>query len=152
MYKKDLVPTYYIIKDGKVLGRCSSYETAYKVCFVKRAASCCVYNNLLQLEDDWLYQLYTDHVGELPPPPMHVEEMASRIFAAMEKAHFPVASKPSCKELLRAMFEHRSHWSKKEIQEMITKVKWQSVRTAMSDLKHENMNIKHEGNGQYVRQ
>jgi hypothetical protein len=151
MYKKDLKVTYYIIKDGKVLGRCSTHETAYKVCFIEKAAWCCVYDNLISLEDEWLYQLYQDYVGDLPPPPMVVEQMAREVFAALEKTEFPAVLKPSVKKVLRAMYEFKRQWQREELIEVITKVQWGSIKTAMVELRREGIDIRHHGDGWYVR-
>jgi hypothetical protein len=152
MYKKDLKTKYYIIKDGEILGRCWGQTTAYKLCFLLGAARCCIYEHLLELDDDWFYQLWKEYVGELPPPPMHVEKMAPELFAAIDKAAHTYLVKPSCKEVLRAMYEYRHTYTREEIDLMIPGVKWDSIRVALTQLRREGVNIKHTGDGFYVRQ
>ena len=152
MFKKDLRTTFYIIKDGEVLGRVWGYETAHKVCFIREAAYCCIYEHLVQIEDEWLYQLYEKYVGVLPEPPMVIEQMARDVFSALEQTKVQYITKPSCKDVLRAMYEFKNTYTREEIDLMIPRVKWSSIRVAIAQLRHEGLDIRHTGDGFYVRQ
>ena len=96
--------------------------------------------------------MYQEYVGELPPPPMFVEDMAKELFAALDKAKHPYWKKPSCLVLLREMFNWQRKFHKDEIQAVITDVGWGSIRVAMTVLRREGIDIKHTGDGFYVRQ
>ena len=151
MHKKDLKTKYYVIKDGAIIGRANTDEAAYKACFILKAARCCIYQHLLQLDDDWFYQLYQDYVGKLPPPPMAIEQMARDVFDALEKKVFPAVRKPSVKKLLRSMYDYKRQYLKEELQLMMGTVKWGCVKVAMSQLRQEGIDIRHHGDGWYVR-
>lgn len=153
MYKKDLKTKYYIIKDGEVMGRVWGLETAQKVCFIRKAAFACIYEHLVQLDDEWFYALYQRHVSEqLPEFPMVIEEMARDLFAALEAQKFPYIMKPSCKDLIREMYNVHSHWHKDDIAATCSGANWNSIRVAFSQLRREGYNIKYHQDGLYVRQ
>lgn len=151
MYKKDLKSVHYIIKDGKVLGRVTNAESAYRVAFIREAAFCCIYEHLLQIDDEWLYELYQKYVGKLPPPPMVVETMARETFHAIEVSEIMAIRKPSVADVLRAMYQFKRQYTRGEIEKMIPGVKWNSVRVIMSKLRREGVDIRHHGDGWYVR-
>ena len=151
MHKKDLRTRYYIIKDGEVVGTVWGLDVAYKVCFLRKAAFCCIYQHLVQLHDEWFYQLYLTHVGELPDPPMVIEEMARDLFDAIKCKKFPYIMKPSCKDLIREMYRIRGHWHRGDIKQLCTGAKWSTIRVAMSQLRHEGVDIRYSQDGLYVR-
>lgn len=152
MYKKDLKTRYYLVKDGAVLGRTYGDSTSYKLCFLLGAARVCIYENLLDLDDEWFYKLWQAYVGELPPPPMHVERMAPVLFDSIVAAAHTFLRKPPCHDILRAMYQFRNSYTREEINQMIPGVKWRSISVAMTQLRKEGINIKHTGDGFYVRQ
>lgn len=151
MNKKDLKTKYYIIKDGRVIGRVWGLDVAYKVCFLQKAAFACIYQHLMELNDEWLYQLYLEHVGDLPDPPMVVDQMARELFEALEAKKFDYIAKPSCRELLREMYTIRNHWHRQDITALCTGAKWSTIRVAMNQLKHEGFEIRYAQDGIYVR-
>lgn len=152
MFKKDLQSIFYIIKDGEVLGRCLGSVNAQKNALIHEAAYCCIYEDLIQIEDEWLYKLYQDYVGELPPPPMVVEELARKAFTSIEATHHKTLRRPAAKDVIRAMYKARTVYTKEEIEMMCPGVKWRSLRVMIGQLKKDGLYIKHTGDGIYVRQ
>lgn len=153
MYKKDLRTSYYIIKDGEVLGRVWHLDDAFKVCFMKRATYCCIYQHLVDIEDEWLYKLYLRYVkDELPEPPMIIEDMAREVFLAISSMKHPFIRRPPVRDLLREMFTVQDHWHKKEIETMCVGANWNSIRVALSQLRTEGINIYYKQDGIYVRE
>ena len=151
MRKKDLKTKYYIIKDGEVIGRVWGLDTAVKVCFLLKAAYACIYQHLFQLKDEWFYQLYQDHIGELPDEPMVIDEMARELFASFEHQKFKYIMKPSCRDLIREMYTIRGHWHKADIEAVCVGANWNSIRVAMTQLRKEGIDIRYFQDGMYVR-
>jgi hypothetical protein len=142
---------YIIVKDGEVLGWCNGLDTAQKVCFLRKAAYLCIYQHLLQLDDDWFYKLYEDYYGPLPEPPLMIEEMAQHLWEALDAKKFPALRKPSAMDLIREMFIIRDRWRKEDIQAMCIGAEWDYLRGVLSRLRAEGMYIKHQPDGNYVR-
>lgn len=151
MFKKDLKTYFYIIKDGSIIGRCLGYQTATRLALIHGAAFCCIYEDLVELPDDWLYELYKHYVGPLPPEPMVVEEMARDLWATFLTATHNYLRKPSGRDIIRAMYDRRTTYTKQEILEMVPDAQWSSVRVYLSQLKQEGLNVKYI-EGRYVRQ
>lgn len=143
---------YIIIKDGEVIGRCNGLDNAQKICFLQKAAYLCIYQNLLQLDDEWFYKLYEDYYGPLPEPPMMIEEMAQHLWEALDCKKFPLIPKPSAHELIREMFTIRDRWHRQDIEAVCTGANWEYLRVVLSRLRADGIRIKHHQDGLYVRQ
>lgn len=153
MYKKDLRTKHYIVKDGEVLGRVWDASTAQKVALIEGAAYCSIYQHLLDLDLDWFEQLYETFVGPLGAHELlPLNEAAKKIWEELENTKIKFIPKPPARDVLRAMYEYHTAYSRSDISKLVPNVKWATIRVAMSQLRREGINIKHTGDGLYVRQ